>query len=256
MDRILLALATAIYLANFAQVLVQMKEGRHLVRRRSLAMMATGFLITTWALWLRGQMHGRCPITNTGEILVFLSWGIVGWYFILGPAYRLSLLGMFTSALVAILQGIALLPGVTIAPPTARVATVNPMIELHGSLSLLAYAAFAASALAGLMFLVQDRGLKSRKSQGLFFHLPPIHNLFQAMMLVLSFGCVLLVAGMIAGYLAPGAASGPKHFVSWIVLAIYGTIIILRWTGWSHRQVALGAVAGFIAAVISLRLMS
>lgn len=257
MDRILLALSTAIFLANLVQVLAQMKDGRHLVRRRSLVMMAAGFALTTWALWLRGETLGRCPITNLGEVLVFLAWGVTGWYFILGPAYRLSLLGMFTSALVALLQGIAILPGVFHAPSdTPRATPPNPWLELHGSLSLLAYAAFAAAALAGLMFLIQDSGLKNRKSQGVFFHLPPINHLFQAMMLVLTFGGVLLICGMIAGYLTPGATSGPKHLVSWVVLAIYGTVIVLRWTGWSHRQVALGAVAGFLAAVLSLWLMS
>jgi hypothetical protein len=89
-----------------------------------------------------------------------------------------------------------------------------------------------------------------------FLHLPPITQLFRAMMLVLLLGCLLLAVGMAAGYFTPGNPSGPKHIVAYVVLTIYAAVVALRWTGSSHRRVAMGAVAGFVLAVLSLWVVS
>jgi ABC-type transport system involved in cytochrome c biogenesis permease subunit len=60
-------------------------------------------------LWIRGEAIGRCPITNLFEVFVFLAWSIVLTYMVVGPAYRLSLMGAFTAPLVFVIQGFALL---------------------------------------------------------------------------------------------------------------------------------------------------
>ncbi len=252
MDYPILLLATLLFAANCVLVVSQLMRGLVHVRRRSLVLMGAGFALQCWVLWERGTMQGRCPITSVFEILVFMSWAIVGWYFILGPTYRLSLLGFFTSALVVVLQGAALLPGVYKVGPDAPATGADPWIELHGSLSLLAYAAFGAAAIAGLMFLIQDHALKARRPRNWSLQLPPIRNLFQAMMLVTTLGGILLAGGMAAGYAAMGTAGGAKLTVSWVVLGIYALLITLRWRGLSHRRVAIGAIVGFVLAVASL----
>src|SRR5947207_6798288 len=43
------------------------------------------------------------------EVFVFLAWSVALIYMLVGPAYRLSLMGAFTAPLVLILQGLALL---------------------------------------------------------------------------------------------------------------------------------------------------
>ena len=69
----------------------------------------TGFLCQTAFLYLRGQTVGRCPLTSLFEVLIFLSWSTVLFYLLIGPAYRLSLLGAFTSPLAFLFQVGALL---------------------------------------------------------------------------------------------------------------------------------------------------
>lgn len=257
MDTLLLASATLLFAVNFALVFMRVVRGHFEVTTPGLLLVASAFALQCGFLWQRGQWNGRCPITSVGEVLVFVSWAMVLWYFLLGSTYRMSLLGVLTSGLAAFLQSLALLPGMLLAPVRQEPRVkIDPWIELHGSLSLLAYGAFGVAALAGILFIGHDRQLKKRPPPRVFLHLPPITHLFRAMMLVLTLGCVLLVAGMAAGYFTPAKASAPKHVVSYVVLGLYGAVVAMRWGGASHRRVALGATGGFLLAVLSLWVVS
>jgi HemX protein len=256
MDSTLLLIATLLFAAHFGVVLASLRRGAAAPPRFAAVLLAAGFIMQNGVLWLRGNLQGRCPITSACEVLVFVAWAVMLWYFLLGPTYRLSLLGLFTSPLVAGLQAVALLPGVYQWEKAPPAAPVNPWMELHGSLSLLAYGAFGMAALAGVMYLAQDRALKRRHHGPVFFHLPPINHLFQAMMLVLTLGSLLLAAGMLAGYATPARPAGGKHVVSYVVLAVYAVVVVARWRGTGHRRVALGAVAAFVVAVASLWFLS
>src|SRR5690606_34309648 len=102
-----------------------------------------------------GKELGRCPITTPWELLVFVRWGAVLLYWLVGPAYRLSLLGIFTAPLVWIFQVFALiLQGTAELQPGDRLLTgvrPDPWLEIHATVSLFAYASFALAAMAGLM---------------------------------------------------------------------------------------------------------
>jgi hypothetical protein len=89
----------------------------------------TGFALQTAFLYQRGQALGRCPLTNLFEVFIFLSWSVVLLYLVVGPAYRLSLLGAFTSPLVFVFQVFALLAPID-APAKTKIAP-NPWLELH-----------------------------------------------------------------------------------------------------------------------------
>ena len=93
-----------------------MDEARYMRRLQVMATllpMALGFVLQSVFLYLRGQAHGRCPLTNLFEAFIFIGWCIVLLYFLVGTAYRLSLLGVFTAPLVSSLQIFQQLPVVS-----------------------------------------------------------------------------------------------------------------------------------------------
>jgi hypothetical protein len=116
-------------------------------------------------------------LTNLFEVFIFIGWCIVLLYFLVGATYRLSLLGVFTAPLVALLQTMALLSPIDHAVPPMGSGKVNPWLELHASVALIAYAAFALACITGVMFLLQDYLLKKHRIHALFHQLPPIHQL-------------------------------------------------------------------------------
>ena len=160
MERLLLVLSTFCFLFGFAYTMYALGAKAYRHSRTNLIAILAGFLCQTAFLYVRGHALGRCPLTNLFEVLIFLSWSMVLFYLLIGPAYRLSLLGFFTSPLVFFLQIFALLTPWD-APATLRPAP-NAWLELHTSMSIVAYGAFALAGVAGVMYLAQERQLKTR----------------------------------------------------------------------------------------------
>ena len=136
MERYLLAGSTFCYLLGFAYSLLLLGARKFRPGRFNLYAIAGGFALQTAFLYLRGHAVGRCPITNTFEILVFLSWSVALAYLVVGTTYRISLLGAFTAPLVFGLQLIALL--LPSAPTAAQHGPPDGWLELHASTSLVA----------------------------------------------------------------------------------------------------------------------
>ena len=191
MERYLLAGSTFCYLLGFAYSLVLLGAGKFRPGRFNLYVIAGGFVLQTAFLYLRGHVVGRCPITNTFEILVFLSWSVAMAYLVVGTTYRISLLGVFTAPLVFGLQLAALL--LPSAPAAVRRGPPDGWLELHASTSLVAYGVLALACVAGVMFLVQEKQLKMRVPGSIFHLLPPITTLAVAMRRLLWFVNVKLI---------------------------------------------------------------
>ena len=127
----------------------------------SLAMVL-GVIFQSMFLAERGKIHGRCPVTDLIEILIFISWAMVIIYLLFGSSYRISLMGVFTSPLVFLICLIAV-----IAPfdkEAAVIAATNkkvePWTELHIAISLLSYGSFGMASVSGAMFLMQERQVR------------------------------------------------------------------------------------------------
>ena len=193
MDRLPLILSTLCFLLGFAATLAALKSGHYHPRRFNLGMMATGLLLQTVFLVGRGQAIGHCPLTNLFEALVFLSWSIALLYILIGPAYRLSLLGMFTEPLLFLIQTVALLAPIDALHPVFP--PHSPWLEFHAAVSMMAYGAFAMAGVAGVMYLAQERQLKTRRLGTIFFQMPPITALATANMRLLWSGLLLLSVG-------------------------------------------------------------
>ena len=128
---------------------------------------------------------------------------------LVGPAYRLSLMGAFTAPVIFVLQTFALLA--PIDQPHLVSGPVNPWLEFHASISIIAYGAFALAGIAGVMYLVQERQLKRRQLHSFFYHLPPLSELFSALTRLLWLGFALYTAGLVSGLLFYPAALQLYH---------------------------------------------
>lgn len=256
-DRLFLILSTLCFLAGFGYAAYALGARRFRDRWLNRSVMALGFVFQSAFLYVRGQEAGRCPITSVFEILVFVSWAIVLLYFLVGPAYRLSLLGVFTAPVVFLFQLAALLLPAASSEPGVPAGRVDFWLEIHASVSLLAYGAFALACVAGVMFLVQDRLLKTHHLNALFYSLPPVNHLARAMVRLLVLGFALLTVGIAAAYGMEQSPAGIKLGMSYAVWLLYGTLIAIYFTrGVSSSQMAKAAVGVFILPVCTLWIVS
>ena len=198
MDRYLLIVSTVCFLAAIAHTIVQLRNGIFRPMRFNFFAVGLGFILQTAFLSIRGHALGRCPITNLFEVVIFVAWSVALFYVVVGPAYRLSLMGAFTAPLVVLLQVFALIA--PIDHPHRAKLPANPWLEFHASMSLVAYGAFALACIAGVMYLVQERQLKTHHLHSIFFHLPPLTDLFAAITRLLWFGFALYTLGLTSGF--------------------------------------------------------
>ncbi len=252
-SRMLLALSTSAFIGAVVQAALALRAGRWRESRSHLVPMALGFIFQCAFLYLRGQEHGRCPLTNQFEIFIFIGWSIMLLYFLVGTTYRLSLLGVFTAPLIAILQIIALLLAGAWDVTPALKGPVTFAGELHKTVALIGYAAFALASITGVMFLLQDRLLKRHHINALFYQLPPIHDLGKAITRMVLLGVILLSIGLAVSFKIGIPIRNTKMLFAWGVWGLYLMNLFLMWRRRiSARQTAWLAIGSFAVVFISI----
>jgi len=249
MDRWFLIAATLLATVGGALGMISVHRGKR--TQWTVAWVAAAFLCQIGFLSVRGEWRAACPLMDRGEILAFLAWSLTLFYLWVGPAYRISLLGVFTAPLVVIFQSLALIPGTLTANPLKIVGS-NPWHETHSAMSVLSYGALALAAVAGIMFLVLDRQLKEQHlKSGLFRNLPPVRELLVSLERLLRLGTSLLTLGIIAGFLMPRAESAWGHLIAAMVvwLSYAALLAVKQIRGLTGRRLSLSAVILFVLSL-------
>jgi ABC-type uncharacterized transport system permease subunit len=219
------------------------------------------FLLAAWGcqslfLYLRGRSIGHCPITNLLETVAFLGWALFLMYLLVGSAYRLSVLGFCTAPVVSLLDFAALIAPIDRAKPLPKLGWP---LEVHGTALLLAYGALGIGAVAALLYLFEDRTLKSRRVAGWFCTFPALGDLLVVQRRLLYLGFLLLTAGLLVGVLisARGSWDWVKLFWSVGVWLLYLVLVCARGIlRWSPRRIAQGMVCGFLFVLLTFWLIN
>ena len=226
MPNLLLIASTLALLCSFGYTLFRLGSGRLRPGRTNLAALVMAFILLSVDLWMRGEAQHSCPINSLFDVVIFTAWSTILIYLLVGSAYRLSLLGAFTTPLVLFLLLVA-----EFAPldRSAHIRQIrDPWIEFHASLSLIAYGAFALAGLAGLMYLLQDRQLKNRKGGTLLYNLPPITDLGIANTRLIWLGLGLLTVAFAAGFVSGMQVNSIKFWTSATIWLAYAVMVVLR----------------------------
>jgi len=256
MNILFFEIALVLYLLGTAAslaYLVSMKKGLSKIGPFALA---AAFAVHSLALIIRYFEAGRTPITNLHESLSFFAWTIAGLYLILYAKYRIDVLAAFVSPLAAILILLASFFPKEIIP-------LPPVLEshwlpVHTILAFLGNGLFTLAFAAGVMYLMQERQIKSKKIGSLYHRLPTLKILDDLNTRCLTFGFPLLTMGIISGSLWAESAWGSywswdaKETWSLITWFLYAALLHGRFTvGWRGRKAAILAIVGFSVLVFS-----
>jgi HemX protein len=250
-DRLLLITSTLCFFVGVVHTALALRAGIFRPGRFNFFAIAAGFVLQTGFLSVRGHAVGRCPLTNLFEVFVFLAWSLALIYMLVGPAYRLSLMGAFTAPVVFLIQAFAL-----IAPIDVRHAIKTPAnswLEFHASMSMVAYGAFALACIAGAMYLLQERQLKTHQIHSIFYQLPPLTDLFAAITRLLWWGFGLYTLGLVSGFFIGQPLPRLQVICAFAVWVLYAAILQGRHLRWfAPKRVAVLCIWGFTAALTLL----
>ncbi len=221
-----------------------------------LIFVVTGFVLHTISIVLRYADAGRMPAVNPHEATSFFSWCTVLLFLILEFRYKLGLLGSFIMPLVFVLMlSSAMLPR-DIKPLSPELQSY--WLSIHTILAFLGNAAFAMAAGIGVMYLIQERYVKSKHPSGLFQRLPNLQILDEINFRLITIGFPLLTLAIISGALWAQSAWGsylsgdPRIVLAIITWLIYAIVLHTRLlAGWRGKRAAILSIIGFITILIA-----
>jgi len=243
-------LASSAYCVFFVS---QMKRIRDAAR---LLLVLSGVLQTLYIL-ARYQLAGHTPITSQHEAVVFFAWATTWAYLSFRWRYSVKNFGAFVSLLIFLLLVLSALS-------SREVSQLLPALQswwlpVHAGVSLLAYGFLSLAFCGGLMYLLQERELKSKRFGYFFQRLPSLDALDQLNSHCLTAGFVFLTLGIITGSIWAKQAWGtywqwdPKETWSLVTWFIYLLQIHQRFTvGWRGKRASVMAIFGFAAVVFTL----
>ncbi len=223
---------------------------------------ARSILVLSWSmqslyLVLRYFLVGNTPVTTYHEAVFFFAWATTSAYLSFRWRYTVKNFGTFVSLLIF---GLLLVSAFT----TREVISLEPALRswwlpVHVGLSLVSYGFLALAFCGGLMYLLQERELKSRKLGYFFSRLPSLDSLDNLNSHCLTVGFAFLSLGMITGSFWSKLAWGtywrwnPKEVCSLIIWLVYLVQIHQRFTvGWRGKRAALMVIGGFAVVIITL----
>ena len=251
MDRYLLVASSLCFLAAVVATIFSVRAGNFRPGRFNFFAILAGFTLQSIFLSVRGHALARCPLTNLFEVLVFLAWSLALIYLLVGPVYRLSLMGAFTAPFVFVIQASALLAPIDVRHGPKMPA--NSWLEFHASMSMIAYGAFALACIAGIMYLIQDRQLKTRQLHSIFYQMPPLSDLFVAITRLLWWGFGLYTLGLVSGFFIGQPLPRVQVFCAFGVWLLYAAILQGRHLRrLAPKRVAALCIIGFSVALTLL----
>jgi cytochrome c-type biogenesis protein CcsB len=219
-----------------------------------------GFILHVTYFAVRWAESGRIPVTSFFEAANFLGMGIVLVFLIMEFRFKIAALGSFMLPLVIVLM----LPALVLS---RDIMELNPVLKsgwlgVHTSFAVLGDAAFAFAFIVSIMYLIQERQLKTKRLGAIFHRLPSLDIMDTLGYKALTFGWPLFTLGMITGSIWANSAWGtywswdPKETWSLITWVIYLVLLHLRTIGWRGRKMAFLSIIGFAFVLVSFFVIS
>jgi len=140
----------------------------------------------------------------------------------------------------------------------ASIAVRRGWLALHILMIFTGYAALFLSFGASILYLLQERALKSKNASMMFSRLPALQVIddigYRSLMLGFPFMTVGLIAGSVVAESAYGKVDflDPKILLSVLMWAVYLLMVYTRLNaGWRGRKAAVLASVAFVAAIVA-----
>ena len=149
-----------------------------------------GFVLNSIYLALGYYQLGAVPALNFRGALSFFSWTIIGAYIIFQLRFRIMVLGSFVVPFSTFLMIIS--STIPISPITVRPIFKGFWLPLHVATALLGDAIFAIAFIAGVMYLIQEHQIKTKRLGAFYSRLPSLNSLDSINYQAINYGFLLL----------------------------------------------------------------
>jgi HemX protein len=219
--------------------------------RGVVALLSAGVAVHLVALLAYTWQFGSPPLTGLGPALSTAAFLVAVTLLGVEALAREVSLTLVTAPLAALVTIGAMTSPMSPGPTARSAGTV--WLVLHVALSLLGFAAFAAAAASGAMYLLERRELKSRRFGAIFRFFPPLETLDRVNHLAIVCGWITLTLGVALALGYSIVYRDADHLkVIWGITAwsavtalTFGRVV----AGWQAARAAIWSSALFVAVV-------
>lgn len=251
-----LTVSIALYTLGLLHSVFGFYRKRRVFVKIAFAMVGIGFVFHTISLVLLGIAREHFPITNLPESLCLFAWFITLSFLLATFRYDIKALGAFTLPLVSLLTIIALV--VRNENQAIPKYITSGWVYFHSSIAFLAYAAFFLTFVSGILYLIQEKELKTKNFRFLYFRLPSLQACNELMRLFLLVGFIAMSLTIITGTIWARQAWehtwtwDPKVAASLITWIIYFILMLYRFSAkWHGRKAAYISIIGFASVLVT-----
>ncbi len=252
---ILLRLALGLYLVGLVHSILTTLKKKQTFFRPALYAVQAGLVLHLASIVLRAMDVQYLPLTQRYEAFSFFGALAAMGFLITYAKYRIAPLSVFAFPLIFIMTFLANMfydPSTAI-PPILR----RNWLYVHAPLVFLGYAALFIAFAAAIMYLIQERELKSKHVTRFHNRLPSLEVCDDLAYRSLAIGFPLITLGIITGALwaqsEPIAwARDPKILLSFLTWFVYLLLIHYRLiAGWRGKKAAYLSIVGFIGVLVT-----
>ena len=244
MSVIWLRVAAALYSVGLLHAILTLVRKREHLFRVALAAFAVGAVLHCVSIVEEGLLINHCPISNFYETLSMCAFLIAALFLFVYWRYKIESLSVFIFPLVFVMTLVATLgnPVAAWSSPVVR----DAWLTVHIVCVLLGYAALVFTAGAALLYLFQEREMKSKKPRKFYYRLPPLGTLDELISRSMALGFVLITLAVIAASTwafiehKTHWICQPAIAISFFTWGVYMALVFLRITaGWRGRKAAI-----------------
>ena len=217
-------------------------------------MTAFGFVLHSTVLHTLFFGTDHTPLSSLFEVMVFFAWGLILAFLFVEYVYRIPVLGSFVLPLAVL----ALIVAASVKRDLQVLEPVLSNIWLHVAMIVSGTVAFALAFVAGIMYLVQERLLKSKRFIPMYYKLPPLDFLDDLNRKSIFLGFPLLTLGIMAGLVWANLVSGsywtwePKQISTALTWLFYLIVLLGRvMIGWRAKRAAYLTIIGFGGVLVT-----
>lgn len=249
-------ITTLLYAVGTVGFLIYVIRTEKVIHRIAYGFLLAGFVSHTLGLAMLVSQLRQMPVTTLPQTFSLFAWAIVGSYLAFQLKFNIRILGTFVSPLAVVFMLLSsAIPGRVI--PTSQLFK-SFWLTLHVATMFIGMAIFALAFCAGIMYLLQERQIKSKSFGLLYRRLPSLEVLDSLNYVCLTFGFPLITIGLISGFVYAGAVWqsfwhwDPKEILSVVTWLIYAVLLHERLAvGWRGRRAAIMAIIGFSVILVT-----
>lgn len=253
---LLLHIASVLYFSSLAGYAGFLFTQKKTYQKAAMCLIVSGVLVHFISMALYTFANRLVPILNLSQSLSVSAFALGCMFLFVQYKSDLKILGVFASALLTLIMAISLM--IPEAPVVKNEIFKGFWFYSHILLIFLGEAALALACGTGILYLLQEKGIKT-KAPGFFFkRLPSLDFLDDVGYTCLTTGFALLTIGLATGFIYAKVIWGrfwswdPKEVASVGTWLIYAALLHFRfYSGWRGRKSAIMTIIGFFIIIFT-----